>query len=227
MPLGAIASQQGTGDTGDTEAGMLDFVNDVYFGPSGEALALADVVDLTARRSASGLSCVASTPVQLIGAWRDLLITSSDWSAVIEFYAGPDLGLTGAARRAYLLTMHPTADYSAQIALYTEGDGTGVTSRYFEDDGVGNDRFAQNAYSGTPSTVLTIAGGRSDINFAVSIGGETAVTDSTDIAFDDWLLPAGKIDLADGGSGVGGTYIRSITFSVPAISNSELATSTA
>jgi hypothetical protein len=230
VSLGAISQQDdaaGATSGSGSEPGVvsLDFVNDAYTGPSGETLALADVIDLTARRSASGLECTATTPVQLIGAWRDLLLAEEDWSAVIEFVPSSSAGTSG--RSIFLFTLG-NSDFTTQVAIYTAGNSGDVISQFFEDNGAGDDRFAENVFAGTPLDTLRIAAARSDTNFAISMGGEAAVTDANTVTMASWTFAPTKIELASGNlSGINGSYIRSIDFSVPGISNSALATRSA
>jgi hypothetical protein len=203
----------------------LDFVNDIYFGPDGESLTLADCVDTPGRRSASGLLCTAGSPVQLIGPWLTELLAATDWSAVIEFLPSASAGTSG--RRIFLIVLG-NVDFFTQVALYTQGDGGDIDSQFFEDNGDGDTRFCENTFTATPSVITRIAGARSDTNFALSMGGEAAVTDATNISMSSWTSAPIKVELASGNlSEINGSYIRSIAFSVPGISNVDLATETA
>lgn len=212
MILAALDQQQSFVGGGGGSA-LLDFVGNSYT-INGSPITLADVVDLTGRRSSSGLQVVSGAPVEMLGDVRDILL-AGQWTVVIEFAANSSA--VGDGIRAFLLTVW-NADLAAQAALYTQGASSQIAAVYSEDPLTGPTRFWQtddSAIAGTSKLAWT----RTDSHSAGEMNGGAVNIDSTDntaIPISSWLSSPTRVQLADGNDGSTALgYIRTITIMSP------------
>jgi len=204
----------------------LDFVNDVYTSPTGAALSLADVIDLTARRSSDGLSHIASTPVELIGEWQDWMFTNDDWTIVFEAVAGSGFGQNSCLLQ--FLEMGGGGFFNYLVNYVRGSTGFGGTvghGGYDEDNGQGDTRTVDLTFNGALETVFKVVVSRTNDNIAISINGADVVTDNTAMTMASWFNPPDTIWLGNGFDGFGlvaGSYTRSIMFVSPRVSDAEM-----
>ncbi len=197
-----------------TLRGTLDFVNNTYDFDTVTSLTLAEVVNLTGRRSASGLEIIAGTPVQLLNDPLDFLLAAS-WTVVIDFHVNAATGFPG--RRLFLATVFDTG-FNDQVAIFTTGDGT-LWSDLFEDNGAGDTREAFGDAGVAANANYKMACTRVTSHIAVSLAGETIGVDQVSnisINISSWTFPPSQVQIADGNdSGTHEGFIRSIAFYDP------------
>jgi hypothetical protein len=192
--------------------GTLDFVNSVYNFDAG-TLTLAGVVNLTARRSASGLSIIGGAPVQLLGTPLAFALLGQ-WTIAIEFNLTSSS--SGSGERQFFATVFD-AGFNDQISIYGSGDvahAGGPSGVAFEDSGITTRTAFGNIQVGLGTN--RIAGTRVTGRIAVSLAGETTVADSTSILISSWSFPPSQVQLADSSdTGITKGFIRKITFYDP------------
>lgn len=189
---------------------ILDFVNGIYK-YNGNTVLLADAIDTPARVSASGLSCLQSNPVNLIGSFLSLVSTGA-FRVTFTF----TLSSTAAAavgRRVNLMTA--LSNSAVDNVLFYSASVLGNPAAMFgstEDESTAGSSTRNALDSPSPFLVVgsnTMLGVRTPSKLSVASNGHTESADNTTsngIIID-------YVELADRNF-VGGTgeFIRSITF---------------
>lgn len=181
MMLGTCAqplSSGGSNNNGGGARGDLasaDFINGVY-SVGASVVTAADVVSDTDRISASGLSILANTAVDLLGDFRDVLFPA-DVTVVIEWAAAAS---EWAGHRVYLLSI--TAADESELSIYTLALSP-VLYQSYQPNVAGLDRTVFFDDEATVSTnKIAVTGVESRLSGALNGGTVYTTTDSLSTA---------------------------------------------
>lgn len=215
---GVVASEpegdEGSGPTGPQPFAIMDFVNNVYVA-NGRSYTLADGIDLTSRRSASGLQVIHNVACQILGPFLDIALTAN-WTLLIEVWSTDTViveGL-GAASKLFPFTIYSAA-FDSQCTCYFWGGGA-----FFEtsDGGALPFRDIRGGDTTMVSGINRCAYTVTDTHSAMSVNGESITSaniDDTPLAISSWTsFPATQCQTADTAdtSPVLDTFVRKISF---------------
>ncbi len=218
--------KRGIGGGSPTALVDLDFVNNVYT-VNGSPVALAAIIDLTARRSASGVSFLAGQPpVQFLGDILTLLLTGS-WTYVCEYLAASDTTGNSAELDVLSIADNPTA-FNSSIILTIQGGGSNIFTAFDEDNGVGDTRswFADTeGNSGVNKSAWTVTNTHSagDMN-GDAVNGNS--TDNTPININSFSPALANAQIGEAINVLAGSFIRHVWIYAP-LADSELPALTA
>src|SRR5260370_2210760 len=184
----------------------IDFVNGIYT-VNGVTQTAAQVVNLTGRITpGSGLSIISGSPCQLLNSLLALILTAN-WTMVIEANLTDNRASLGL--RMFLLTVFD-AGFNDQIAIYTLGELllSFASAVIFEDSGVTTREADGNLSVGVG--IHKVAATRTNAEVALSMDGESPVSNATVINISSWTFPPSQVQVADGNNSphAGGLFAR-------------------